>query len=774
MRLLFITLLGLLSCFSFGQKSHTVRGSLVDTTDKAVPEAIVVLMTRADSTQMALVYSPDGVFEMTWSNKQEEEVMLFISAIGYNSKYINVDKSRSDLGNITMKPLSVFMEEVNVSVRKPIGHKFERGRDEYTVPEWLAEQSYDLNSLLAMIPGLVRTGDGIQIAGSGASGFLINGLSPRMGELESLNPKDVEKVVIRRMSGAAYGMGMLGMIDIIKKQTWRDYLCVRLKNNFSYTNTAKETPSVEINFQKNKFSQYLNYGYALTRTKYDMDYRYETVIPDEQIDNRMISDVDMYEKSNEHTFVYSPKFQIDKNSFIDAQYVFSDKRVWADNLVQTDFPDNSAPNLTSRSLKDVDDNTHYAALRYDNKFDGDNKRRLTFNTVYTRAGQHWEDGVAEESGVADTSTTRSRQKYTNEVLTSMLDYKFTLWKQVEISSGVSYGNVWGESLMNYITGGHTVTDRTRNEQAALYLEAEHAIGNFYYQVGLRGQYEYRHGEVGEYESKKRFYWLPSFGLSQRFSDDLNFMLYYSRQLKYPTVKELNPITSYVHKYLYFSGNPSLKPVVRHDIMGRMAFPLGLALICNYSYSKNDILQTVVEDQDDPKLIATTYVNIPQTHSLKVGLTWNRTFGFYTFNVNGAYKQMFTKSQFIDREIRFSKPSFSMNMTHSFAVNKYMQANIYMNYLTDQQLYTSEVEDSYSLTAQLQFSLLKNRLNIQISGDNLLYCDYRANNKYGHVLFTQENRSYPRGVSVGITYTFNNFKDWFQKNDAGEELIKRAL
>lgn len=87
-----------------------------------------------------------------------------------------------------------------------------------------------------------------------------------------------------------------------------------------------------------------------------------------------------------------------------------------------------------------------------------------------------------------------------------------------------------------------------------------------------------------------------------------------------------------------------------------------------------------------------------------------------------------------------------------------------------------MKDKYSVTAQINLSLMKKRMNILISGDNLLQSrsgEYYDKTKYKHTIFTNKSNYYPRGISIGISYNFNNFIDLFRKNDAGEEVIERA-
>lgn len=93
--------------FSYAQTTYTLKGTLVDTTGQAVSGSVLVLMTRADSAQLEVEYCQNGVFELTWTDSLAREVMLYVSAIGYNGRYVEVDKSGSELGKIVLTPLAV-------------------------------------------------------------------------------------------------------------------------------------------------------------------------------------------------------------------------------------------------------------------------------------------------------------------------------------------------------------------------------------------------------------------------------------------------------------------------------------------------------------------------------------------------------------------------------------------------------------------------------------------------------------------------------------------
>lgn len=763
----------ILPVLSFAQNMHTCRGSLIDSSGQAVTDAMVVLMTKSDSVQLKLDYSRTGVFEITWTDSLKRELLLYVSAIGYNSKYVDVDKSHPDLGKIILIPLAVYMDEVTISVRKPIGHKFEQGRDEYTIPEWLSQRSYDVNSLLSLIPGLVMNGSTIEIAGVGTPAYLINGLNPRSGELESLNPKDIEKVTIIRMPGAMFGREVIGIISIQTKKTWHDYLSVQVKNDFKHTNVAANTSAVSINFHKGKLSHFLNYSYILQPEKYESWDSYETTIPDENIHYFMSVDMAMYERKNLHTIQYSPKWQLDNYSFIDLQYLFTTSNSSENNKTYTSWANENEPDLLSHLLGDGNAKTHYGVLRYDNTFDGKDRKRLTFNTVYTQIFDEKDNNLVEESLPAGRTDLFYRQKYRSDVLTSSLDYKITLGDALKIETGASYGNLWSRNRISYSDENRASRSWRRNEQFCFYLNMNHSIGRFHYQLGLRGQYERNYGKREKEKSKNYFYFLPSAGLTYRVNDNFNFMLYYRRITTYPTVSQLNTNILYFNKYMYNSGNSSLKPSVAHSFMTRLAFPQNLALTCKYAYDKNAIVTCTVIDKNDPKIVGIIPDNLDKTHSLELALTWNHTFGCYDVNLSGSYLRYFVDSRYVDQDVRL-RPAYTFRANHSFTISPHIRASIYTVFQTSYYYYYVYTRKSYFISPQFQFSLLKNRLNIRVAGDNLLHAGNNySRDTYHHTVSISEADYHPRGFSVGISYNFNNFRDLFRKNEAGDDLIKRA-
>lgn len=91
-----------------------------------------------------------------------------------------------------------------------------------------------------------------------------------------------------------------------------------------------------------------------------------------------------------------------------------------------------------------------------------------------------------------------------------VDYTHT-FEGLDIETGVSYGKLWTQSDMNYYTENNSQKSTSRTENTTAYLNIDHAIGKFHYQIGLRGEYEYRHAENDSYKKNHSFYFLALSG-----------------------------------------------------------------------------------------------------------------------------------------------------------------------------------------------------------------------------------------------------------------------
>ena len=762
MRKAMFLFLFLVPCAVWGQEMREVTGRLADTTGQGVKGAIVVLMEKADSVQVRWDYFAVDTFRLEYEYRKEKALLLYVSAIGYASKYVEVDRERENQGTIVLEPLSISLEEAVVAARQPIGHTYENGKDTYMIPGWIREREYSLNSLLARLPGLMEDG-GIKIAGIGIPIYLVNGLMPMGDELSTLTPRDIEQVSISRLPPSKYGTA-LGVINIVTVKTWRDYLTMRASDNFSYSNVAQDNLSLSVNFRKGKQTHVLNYNYGYSPAKQEMWDTYETIIPEDSIYYLMRSAENLHRTTRKHTLTYTPRYQLTDNSTIDLQYSFNTSNSEENNFTRTVFENGSESESQSRVGINGDSKTHGLWLRYDNRFKGEEKKRLTISANYFNLKDSKDNRVMEHflqaTEQVDTNYTNYRQVYKNQTFNASVDYMFSLGEDWKMEAGVNYGKLWIDNRM--CREDNFSNDCSNTENASLYLDMDKSIGRFYCQLGIRGEY-----------GDNRFYFVPSAGMSYRVKDDLNFMLYYRRHVEYPSASDLNANIFYFHKYLYSVGNPDLKPTVVNHLRAHFSFPLNIGLTCEYFYRKDNAVTSTLTDKNNPQMVVITQDNLDKTHDLGLTLSWNRTWGCYNLNMAAGYKQYWGTDPMISSDGKH-KPMLYAYARHTFDLGKHISASMYMFYQTAYYYYNVYSRDRYNLSPQVTFLLLKKRLNIRIAGDCLLYeGNYYSRDRYGHTLSISEYDHHPRTLSIGVTYYLNNFINLFKPNETGEEMIKRA-
>ena len=774
MRKAMFLFLFLVPCVVLGQEMRVVTGRLADTTGQGVKGAIVVLMEKADSVQVRWDYFAVDTFRLEYEYRKEKALLLYVSAIGYASKYVEVDREREDQGTIVLEPLSVLLDEAVVAEQQPIGHRFIMGSDIYTIPDWLGEREYDVMSLLSFIPGLVNSRNGIEIAGIGAPVYKINGLDPRPGELSSMDPRDIASVTIIRMPSAAYSKEVRGIVNITTKKKWHDYIMLRVGNEFAYSNRPGNIASATLNFSKGKYSQSLMYNYLYARSAYEQSEIYEISMPEEDFYYDMDTYTAMRERARQHNLTYSPRYRFNDKSFVDFQYTGSymmDRHAEGRNV--THYSDSTRDLSFNRTLIDAEIMNHSMIMRYDNTFDG--KKRLTFNAIYTmvsdsRDNDFQEVGMAGDNMVDSTQTLYS-QSYKNRALSFSLKHERKLGEYIQLEGGVSYSNLWLHNRADYQNGQPDVDNRTHDEQMTAFLNMGHSIGDLYYQLGIRGEYEYKHRSA-ERDADHSWYFMPVASLSYRVDDDLNFMLYYRRNVDYPTASQLNTNRFYVQKYWYKTGNPDLKPTKDHAFMFRGSFPYNLSLTCNYHFQKDEIIACEVRDDEDYRVIVSTEENIERSHEIKATLSWYKRFKFYYTTWSVTYTHYWAKSPFISADTKIN-PRLSFYIMQSFTISPKVRINLYMNGKTSGNYYANYMRPTFDMSADLQFSLLQNRLHIKLKANN--FVDINAgyfNTRFDHIHAVKHHDYHPMNFTIGVTYTVRNFIDLFQKNTAGDEMIRR--
>lgn len=212
-RHLFI-LIGLLFLIPFSTNAREIRGRVLADNDSTAVAAAKCMLFSADKKLLEIPSDADGRFVINTSDKSA--LTLRITGFGYGESEVLVPQGSGNLnvGNVYL-PLGTDLEAVTVTAGKV---SYNKGRTIVYPSTAEVKASSTSVSLFQKLPLPGLEADLINRSLSvdgGAPVILINGIPSTMEDVNSLAPKDIEKIEYSRVSPARYAdKGTNGFINI--------------------------------------------------------------------------------------------------------------------------------------------------------------------------------------------------------------------------------------------------------------------------------------------------------------------------------------------------------------------------------------------------------------------------------------------------------------------------------------------------------------------------------------------------------------------------------
>lgn len=214
---------------------NVLKGVIVDTSNMAVPDATVRILT-ADSVFVGGGIT-DGKGAFLYDGIKKGRYILVVSCIGYINSYLDFDMPDSDyeISSITLKTDNILLNGVTVT-----GSSFIRKKDHLLIiPDRNQIKhsftGYDLLYNL-MIPGLTidRKNKTVNTM-VGEAVLYINGVKADIREVQNLRPRDIEKVEYYSMPASGQFVGDAASINYITKvHETGGYVTVDGEQNIGY------------------------------------------------------------------------------------------------------------------------------------------------------------------------------------------------------------------------------------------------------------------------------------------------------------------------------------------------------------------------------------------------------------------------------------------------------------------------------------------------------------------------------------------------------------
>lgn len=565
------------------QKPVTITGIVLDAeTNQPLEYATLVLQSvRNPDAITGGITDASGKFSVTAPTGRYNVRVEYISYVPYELKD-QLLRSTTDLGTIKLNIDVAQLEEVEV-VGERTTVELRLDKKIYNVGQDLTVRGGSVTDVLDNIPSVTVDVEGnIALRGNDNVRILINGkpsalsgLSPET--LQQLPSDAIEKVEVITNPSARYDAeGTAGILNIILKQSKTAGINGSVNLYGGYPDNYGT--AVSLNLRGDSFNIFTNTTYRYRNAPGNALFEQENF----DTDRNSIGFQNEYRKYNRKNSGFTNnlgfEYIFDETSSITSSFVY--RKANSDNTVDVDFFNFDAtrsPTIRrnrSTTEDEFDENVQYS-LNFVKNFKKDG-HKLTFDYQYSR-GIDVEDSVIEEIVLGENTNLPTERTFTDESQKNQLvQFDYVLPLGEENSGQFEFGyrgtfnvfdtdfqfGVQEEDLSFTLDPNFTNNLIYKEYVNALYTQIGNKFNKFSILAGLRMEASDIGIDLittGVTDTKNYIDWFPSVFLGYEFSETEQLTLSYSRRLRRPRSRFINPFPSRSSNTNLFQGNPDLDP-----------------------------------------------------------------------------------------------------------------------------------------------------------------------------------------------------------------------
>jgi len=343
-------------------------------------------------------------------------------------------------------------------------------------------------------------------------------------------------------------------------------------------------------------------------------------------------------------------------------------------------------------------------------------------------------------------------------------YNFTYRHRQNQNSALDYSymtNTWQDSL------NLSNLFRYQENIHAVYLTYSKDFGKFGVKGGLRMENLSTDGNqitTNESFTHNFLNLFPNINLSYKLSDLFQLTFNAFRRVRYPELYYVNPYKSYNGPNSYTAGNPGIQPYFINS------YAVALSQYINVYYvSSSGLFQYVTANYQD-SITYSSPVNLSTSKVYGVDLTlpyYNSPMSpvhlpdFITMlNVRFTYKYNKVTGSFLAEDLSDWGYSKSLNASIGFKLWYDIDGSMYLYFTpeTQSKRYINNQTSYFSLFFSKSF--LNRKLKISLNIMDILNSNKYDRQTYGSDFYLHSNYTMlnSRGISIGITYMINNYKE----------------
>ncbi|MCP4976925.1 MAG: TonB-dependent receptor [Maribacter sp.] len=598
MKQLFLLLLVFTSIVSIAQRPQgqrpepiNITGLVVDQdTGKPLEYATLILQNLRNPDRVT-----GGITDATGKFKVQTmpgRYNVRVEFISYKTYELDAQTYRTstDLGTIKIAIDVEQLEGVEV-VGERTTVELRLDKKIYNVGSDLTVKGGSVTDVLDNVPSVSVDVEGnISLRGNESVRILINGKPSALSglsteALQQLPAEAIEKVEVITNPSARYDAeGTAGILNIILKQS----KTAGVNGSFSLNigNPESYGGNLSLNLRREKFNIFTNTSYRYRSGPGNALFEQENF----NLDGSTASFQDEYRNYQRQSDGFNTnigfEYFIDSTSSITNSFVY--RKSTGDDTVSVDFFNFDASqnptiqrNRFTNELEDEEDIQY--SVNYKKKFDKDG-HELTMDYQYS-TGSELENSIIEEIIIGETSALPTEQTINDESQIRQLiqmDYVLPFGKdnksQFELGYRGTFNNFNTDFNFGILENGMLNSDPNFSNE----LNYKEYVNSAYTQLGTKlnkfnilGGLRMEASDIGvelvntnEISNKDYVDWFPSLFLGYEFSEKEQLTISYSRRLRRPRSRFINPFPSRSSNTNLFQGNPNLDPTYTN------AFDLG--------------------------------------------------------------------------------------------------------------------------------------------------------------------------------------------------------
>ncbi|MDE3743377.1 TonB-dependent receptor domain-containing protein [Maribacter polysaccharolyticus] len=497
--------------------------------------------------------------------------------------------SPTDLGTVRLALDVEQLQEVEV-VAERTTVELRLDKKIYNVGSDLTVKGGSVTDVLDNVPSVSVDVEGtISLRGNESVRILINGKPSALSglstdALQQLPAEAIEKVEVITNPSARYDAeGTAGILNIVLKQSKTAGINGSVSLNAGYPESYGG--NVSLNLRRDKFNIFTNTSYRYRNSPGNALFEQE-YFNDDGSTASFQDEIRDYERQSDgfNTNVGFELF-IDETSSITNSFVY--RTSGGDDNTDVDFYNYDAlmnPTIQRKrySVQSDEDSDVQYSLNYKKNFEKDG-HELTMDYQYS-SGNELENTIIDEYIIGGeelpTEQTISDEKQVSQLL--QMDYVLPLGKdsnsQFELGYRGTFNNYNTDFDYGILTNGVLASDPDYSNE----LNYKEYVNSAYTQFGSKinkfnilGGLRMEASDIGvelvntnETSNKTYVDWFPSLFVGYEFTENEQFTISYSRRLRRPRSRYINPFPSRESNTNLFQGNPDLDPTYTN------AFDLG--------------------------------------------------------------------------------------------------------------------------------------------------------------------------------------------------------